>query len=333
MKIDVFTHIMPKKYTEAFVEKAQPDFPGLRWLGLDIVPAVFDLDLRFQIMDKFEDYVQILTLPGPPLETVFEPKQAVELAKLVNDEMAELVMKYPYRFIAAVACLPMNDIDAALKEVERAIDDLNFRGVEVFSSISGKPLDSPEFMPIYEKMASYNLPIWIHPWRKPDLPEYPTEDHSKYSLWDKFGWPFETTIAMTRLVMSGVLERYPNLKFVTHHTGGMIPYFANRVAEDFDFNEREGHKYKQHLRRPVLDYYRMFYNDTAIYGNTAGLMCAYAFCGAEHLLFGTDMPYDNQIGYRHTRETIRSIEEMSINDSEKKLIFEDNAKKIMRLPC
>ena len=66
MKIDVFTHIMPKKYTEAFVEKARPDFPGLRWLGLDIVPAVFDLDLRFQIMDKFEDYVQILTLPGPP---------------------------------------------------------------------------------------------------------------------------------------------------------------------------------------------------------------------------------------------------------------------------
>jgi predicted TIM-barrel fold metal-dependent hydrolase len=330
VKIDVFSHIMPPKYREALFKKAPSNFYGSQWV--DIVPTLFDLDLRFRIMDKFEDYVQILTLASPPIEVAVGPRDAAELAKLANDELAELVMKYPYRFIAAVACLPMNDMNAALREADRAINDLNFRGVQIFTDINGKPLDSPEFTPLYEKMEFYGLPIWLHPHRQAWIPEYPTEDRSKYSLWDKLGWPFETTIAMTRLVMSGVLERYPTLKIITHHAGGMVPYFASRIEEDFDFNEREGYDYKQHLRKPVLDYYRKFYNDTALYGNTAGLTCAYAFCGAEHLLFGTDMPYDNQMGYRHIRETVRSVQEMAVTDSERRLIFEDNAKRIMRLP-
>lgn len=330
MKIDVFPHIMPIKYKEALFDKAPSGFYASQYV--DVVPTLYDLDMRFRIMDKFEDYVQILTLASPPIEATVGPQDAVELAKLANDEMAEMVMKYPYRFIAAVACLPMNDIDAALKEADRAINNLNFRGVQIFTNINGKPLDSPEFMPLYEKMASYDLPIWLHPVRPITVADYASEDSSKYSIWDMLGWPYDTSVTMTRLVISGVLERYPTLKIITHHAGGMVPFFANRIGEGYDFNEREGFKYKQHLRKPVLDYYRMFYNDTAIYGNTAGLMCAYAFCGAEHLLFGTDMPYDNQIGYRHVRETIRSIEEMSITDSEKMLIFEDNAKKIMRLP-
>lgn len=330
MKIDVFSHIMPIKYKEALFDKAPSGFYASQYV--DVVPTLYDLDMRFRIMDKFEDYVQILTLASPPIEAIVGPQDAVELAKLANDEMAEMVMKYPYRFIAAVACLPMNDIDAALKEADRAINNLNFRGVQIFTNINGKPLDSPEFMPLYEKMASYDLPIWLHPVRPITVADYASEDSSKYSIWDMLGWPYDTSVTMTRLVISGVLERYPTLKIITHHAGGMVPFFANRIGEGYDFNEREGFKYKQHLRKPVLDYYRMFYNDTAIYGNTAGLMCAYAFCGAEHLLFGTDMPYDNQIGYRHVRETIRSIEEMSITDSEKMLIFGDNAKKIMRLP-
>jgi aminocarboxymuconate-semialdehyde decarboxylase len=284
-------------------------------------------------MDKHGGYTQVLTIASPPVENVVSPKDAVELAKLANDEMAELVAKYPDRFISAVACLPLNDMDATLKEVDRAINDLKFNGVQIFTDINGKPLDSPEFMPLYEKMEYYDLPIWLHPRREKIVSDYANENLSKYNVFCIFGWPYDTSVAMMRLVFSGVLERYRNLKIITHHCGGMVPFFEQRIAILNDLNERRmGLKHEHHLTKRPLDYFRMFYNDTAVYGSTPALMCGYAFFGADHILFGTDMPYDNQIGLRYIRETIRSIEEMDIPDSDRKKIFEDNAKEVLRLP-
>jgi predicted TIM-barrel fold metal-dependent hydrolase len=117
------------------------------------------------------------------------PKNATELAMALNDEMAELVTRYPDRFPAGVACLPMNDTDAALKETDRAINQLRLRGVLIYTPVNDKPLDAPEFMPLYEKMSRYNLPILIHPMRNPDYPDYRTETESKYRLYNTFGWP------------------------------------------------------------------------------------------------------------------------------------------------
>lgn len=133
---------------------------------------------------------------------------------------------------------------------------------------------------------------------------------------------------MGRLILSGILERYPNLKFITHHAGAMIPFLEKRLT---GFIDGQGISDRANLRRPTLDYFKMFYVDTAIYGYTPGLMCSYAFYGAEHILFGTDMPYDNQLGLKYTRETIDSIERMAISDVEKKMIFEDNARRLLRL--
>ena len=160
--------------------------------------------------------MQVLTVgPVPPLEAFATPEQAVELAKMANDEIAELVAKYRDKFVAAIALLPMNNIDAALKETDRAINDLGFRGIYVHSNINGKPLDAPEFLPLIEKMSKYNLPIYIHPWRPNEFTDYQTESASKYMIAGTFGWPYETTVAMTRLVFSGILEKFPNLKVVT----------------------------------------------------------------------------------------------------------------------
>jgi len=291
------------------------------------------MDARFRIMDKFPELIQVLSISSPPLEAVVKPEDAVELAKLANNEMAELVMKYPDRFVAAIACLPMNDIDATLKEIDRTINDLRFKGITIYTDVNGKPLDSAEFMPIYEKMTQYNLPILIHPNRGATVPDYAGEETSKYNLASRLGWPHETSVAMMRLVCSGILEKYPNIKFVTHHAGGTIPYLAERVHfQSESYEMRLGYKFEQDLPRKLLDYLRMFYNDTAVQGNTPALMCAYAFCGADHLLFATDMPFDSQVGLRQVRETIRSIEEMEITDTEKKQIFEGNARALMRLP-
>jgi len=233
--------------------------------------------------------------------------------------------------VAAVACLPMNDVDAALKEIDRAIVELRFRGIQLHNPIGDKPMDAPEFWPIYEKMAQYDLPIWVHSQRDINTPDYPGESSSKYLVWSTFGWPYETSVYMTRLIFGGVFDKYPNLKVITHHAGGMIPYYAGRIAGFYDHNEMLLGLRHQLTKRP-LDYYRLFYNDTAIYQNTPALMCCHAFFGAEHMLFGTDMPYDSQLGLRQVREVISSVEEMDISDAEKKLIFEDNARKLLRLP-
>lgn len=331
MKIDIFPHILPIKYKEALYKLAPPGFYIQN--VIDSLPTLFDLGHRFRIMDKFEGLMQVLTISAPPVELIVEPQKAIDLAKLANDEMAELVLKYPDKFAAAVACLPLNDMDAALQEVDRAINDLKFRGVQIASTINDKPLDSPEFIPLYEKMSRYNLPIWIHPEREASYADYRSENRSRYMIFHIFGWPYETAAAMTRLVLSGILERFPNLKFITHHCGGMVPYLVERIKGSYDHAEMlRGARYKQGLTKPPIDYFRLFYYDTAIYGNTPGLMCAYAFCGTDHMLFGTDFPYDSQFGERYIRQTIEAIENMDISDLDRKQIFEDNAKKLLRLP-
>lgn len=329
MKIDIFPHILPLKYKEAFQRVNRSEiFSKMH----NIIPTLYALDYRFRIMDEYDDLRQVLTLSLPPVETSADPKQAADLSRIANDEMAELVVKYPDRFAAAVACLPMNDMNAALNEVDRAIKDLHFKGVQLFTPVIDKPLDSAEFLPLYEKMCQYDFPIWIHPQREADYSDYRSEKMSRYALHSMLGWVYETSSAMVRLVLSGVLEKYPTLKFITHHGGAMIPFLNRRVASFIDFSAtRLKNGIVDKISRPPMDYFKMFYADTAIYGNTAGLMCSYDFFKAGHLLFGTDMPYDSQFGMTFTGETIKSIEQMAISDAEKKMIFEENARRLLRL--
>jgi aminocarboxymuconate-semialdehyde decarboxylase len=329
MKIDIFPHILPVKFMEALhKENGLGHFRHLH----KVIPTLSDLDYRFRIMDQFEGLMQVLNIAAPPLENIKDSQKAIDLARLANDEMAELVLKYRDRFAAAIACIPMNNMDVALEELDRAINDLNCKGVQIFTPILDKPLDSPDFFPLYEKMCQFNLPILLHPQRETDYPDYRTEEASKYTLSSSLGWPYETTTAMVRLVLSGVMERYPELKIITHHCGGMVPFMINRITGFVEAGEIFGsRKGPGKLRKPVADYLKMFYADTAIYGYTPGLMCGYAFWGAQHLLFGTDMPFDSQFGLRYTRETIESIERMDISDAEKKMIFEDNARRLFRL--
>lgn len=332
MKIDVFTHVVPQKYKEVLYELLPPEFPVRKII--ESIPTLSDLEHRFRIMDKFEGLRQVITLGLPPVEEIADPEKAAELARIANDEMAELVSRHPDRFAAAAACLPMNNMDAALEEVDRAINDLNFRGVQIGTPINNKPLDSPEFMPLYAKMAQHDLPIWIHPGRPGFYADYKTEEMSKYSVFIIFGWPYETTVAMTRLVFSGVLEKHPNLKVITHHCGAMVPFLQQRIECSYD-NARiiQKDNFEEKLTKPPIEYFKMFYYDTAINGNAPGLMCAHAFCGTDKMLFGTDVPFDNEYGERFTRQTIEAVEQMGIEESEKRKIFEDNARSLLRLPA
>jgi aminocarboxymuconate-semialdehyde decarboxylase len=197
-KIDIFNHIWPQKY----YQKVQEIAPHLKDMGNRVksVPMITELDERFRVMDTFGDeYKQVLSLSSPPMEVLGGPDDAYELAKIGNDEMAELSQKYPDRFPGFVASLPMNNPEGYMDETRRAIDELGAYGVQIYTNCAGRPMDEPEFFNLYGLMAEYDKPIWIHPTRLPTVADYPTEDWSWYEIWWTLGWPYETAVTMSRI--------------------------------------------------------------------------------------------------------------------------------------
>ena len=333
MIVDAYTHILPAGY-QAMLEKKITD----RDMSLNsaryaqTVPTLVDLEARFRVMDDFDEYIQVVSVASPPVHSIAPPAVAAELCRAANDELAELVLKYPHRFAAGIATLPMNDMDAALEEAQRALKDLRLRAVELYSDINGQPLDAPQFMPLYAMMADLDRPIFIHPLREMTTPDYEGEKISRYRVWTKLGWPYATALAMTRLVYGGVLEKWPGLKIVTHHCGGLIPFLAGRIDWNDDFNEMcMGHR-DIDLKEKALNYYRRFFYDTAVNGHTAALQCGRAFAGIDQMVFATDMPFDNQKGRRLIRDTIASVEQMGLDDEEKAKLYRNNAINLLRLP-
>ena len=330
MKIDIFTHVMPERYKKALYKYA--DKFATEKKVQDKRPVLTDNEARLRILDEHEGMAQVLSVTMPPLEEVVGPDEAAELARIANDEMAEMVAKYPQRYIAAIANLPLNHMDATLKETERAIKKLGFKGIQIYTRINGKPLSSDELMPLYQLMSDFDLPIWIHPMRSSNQPDYATETVSYHQVFSIFGWPYDTTTAMTRLVFAGIFEKYPKIKFITHHCGGMIPYFADRIVVHYNNGlERLGQKFFPGLTKHPIEYYRMFYNDTALNGCTSGLRCGYDFFGEDRLLFGSDMPYDVGNGAISIRQTIEAIENMNLSESSKRKIYEGNARRLLHL--
>jgi predicted TIM-barrel fold metal-dependent hydrolase len=329
MKIDIFTHIVPPKYRQAAEKKlSASDFEEHDTI-YKAFPALIDLEERFRLMDEWEPLRQVLTLTHPFVETVADPKVAVELARVGNDELAELLVKYPDRFVAAIGSLPMNDVSAALKELDRIVKDLHLKGVQLCTDINGKPLDSTEFMPLYERLNRYKLAVYIHPYRPETTTDYKNEHISKYRIFHTFGWPYDTTAAMVHLVFGHILEKFPDIRFITHHCGGMIPFFEQRLSQACSTPLMSEHV--QGFSKLPFEYFKMFYADTALSGSTPGLRCGFSFFGADHILFGTDMPYGRQKGRLVYKVNIDSVERMHITDVEKKKIFEDNAKAVLSL--
>ena len=166
----------------------------------------------------------------------------------------------------------MNNIEASLAEIDRAVNDLGARGVQLFTNVAGKPLSAPEFRPIFARMAEHDLPVWVHPMRGPNFPDYASEQASEAEIWFSFGWPYETTACMTRLIYSGIFDELPDLKIITHHMGGMIPYFAGKIGLGFrqiffGTPERNPAAEDAGLKHTPIDYYKMLYADTALNGD------------------------------------------------------------------
>jgi uncharacterized protein len=310
LKIDVYSHILPERYLDLLKQKV-----GGNNLMESRSRLNTDLEFRIESMKHHTDVRQVLTLSLPSIDPLVSSSEAVELCKIANDELAEIVLKYPDHFIGAVACLPLSDMDAALKEADRAIGQLGLKGVQIFARISGVRLDDARFKPLYSKMAEYDLPIWIHP-----IAEEMRED-PQFGI---FGWPFVTSTAMMHLVTSGVFTEFPDIKFMVHHCGAMVPICEGRINILLPFGKPEDHPlntFKQHFNK--------FYGDTATYGSTTALMAGYSFFPRDHLLFGTDGPGAFKCDL--TEETISSILRMSIPEEDKQKIFLENALRLLKI--
>ncbi|MCX4163008.1 MULTISPECIES: amidohydrolase family protein [Paraburkholderia] len=333
-KIDIFNHVIPAGYLAA-IKQCYKD--GGLVKRLTNLRMLWDIDARAGMLDQWPEVQQVLTLASPPPEVLGGPSQSPGFARIANDGMADIVRRYPRKFPAFVAAVPMNNVPEALREMDRAIGRLGARGIEIKTSVNGRPLDDPEFYPVFEHASKvHGVPVWMHPIRPESFTDYPSESKSRYEIWQVMGWPFETTAAMARMVFSGLFDRLPELKVITHHCGGMLPFFAGRAETLWAQlgSRTAGEDYSQvlkGLKRPFMEYFRMFYGDTVLGGSASALRCGLDFFGPDNVVFASDCPFDPEGGPMFIREGIHSIEGLNLPDDVKRKIYVENAEKLLKI--
>ena len=335
MKIDAFTHIFPQRYWNRMLEV----LPNGRDMHKRVraIPSIVDVDVRLRMLEQFgEDYRQILTIGSPPIEAFGSSAISVDMARIANDGMAELVRQYPQRFAGFAASLPMNDIPAAVREMHRAVEELGAWGVQAFTNINGRPLYAKETLPLFDALARYDLPMWLHPARGPEVVDYRGEPKSHYEIWWTLGWPYETSVAMAHMVFGGLFDRHPGFKVITHHMGGMIPYFEGRVGPGWDqlgkrTSDEDYAPILEHMKkqgkRPV-DYFRLFYADTALFGAQEATKCGLGFFGVHRTVFASDSPFDPEGGSAYIRSTVQVIDKLGLSPAERHAIYEGNLRRM-----
>ncbi|MBI1204869.1 MAG: amidohydrolase family protein [Rhodopseudomonas sp.] len=331
MRIDAYTHFMPSRMFKLLVDSGYPDI-GKR---MREVPCIHDLEIRKKVVDTFPDYAQILSFAMPPLEvfTKGDAKAIEANARLINDELQELSEKNRDHFPGWVAQGALGAADVGVAEAKRAIAN-GALGVQIYTNVAGKPLDDPAFEPFFATMEQLDKPIWLHPARNAGFADYATETKSKYEIWWTFGWSYETGAAMARLVFSKIMDKYPKLKIITHHFGGIVPMLEGRIGPGWDqlgsrtSDEDLGALLGQLKKRP-LDYFKhSFYADTATFSSRAGVDIGLSFYDHDKIVFASDCPFDPEKGTMYTRDAIRFLEDVNLPKAEKDAIWHGNLERI-----
>lgn len=328
MIIDIYTHIAPKTFLDRMVELA-PKLGNIVNRLLAVKP-LYDLDVRFRDMDSVPDYRQLISLPNPSLEEIGPPATGRELSRIANDELADLCRKHADRFVGFAAAVHLGDVEAAIREADRAIHQLGAKGVLIYNHVAGLPLDDPRFRPFFAAMAQWDRPIWLHPTRTSAVRDYASEEKSRFEMWWCFGWPYDTSVAMTRLVFDGLFDRHPELDIITHHMGGMIPFFDGRVGPGLDVlgartSDEDYSRVLSSLKKPHMDYFKQFYGDTAMFGATTGVKCGLDFFGPDKVVFATDAPLGP------IRKTFDGVSSMDLDPAAREAIFYGNAARLLKL--
>jgi predicted TIM-barrel fold metal-dependent hydrolase len=330
MRIDAYTHFIPEKYFAKMLEGNHKDI-GKR---VREIPCIHDLDERLRIVDMFDDYAQILAYPMPPPERMYKPEQLEDMIRVMNDGFAEIVAKHPDRFPGFVAQAALLAPDGGVREAERAIKDLGAAGVQICTNINGMPLDRPEFEPFFAVMAKLGKPVWVHPARAANHADYLEETRSLYEIWWTFGWSYETAAFMARMVFSKMLDKYPDLKLITHHFGGIVPMLEGRIGPGQDqlgarTSDEDLGALRRSLKKRPLEYFKQdFYCDTAVFGSHAATVCGLAFFPLDNVVFASDCPFDPEKGTGYIRETLKILDSLDLSKDAREKIYYKNLERI-----
>lgn len=334
MIIDAHTHGLDgrslDRLTDAGGQWAKETLSHLLTLAQN-KPHLVDLEPRIEMLDRVGIDLQVVTpchhldsnlLPGPG-------DAQLGMARAINDNMAGFMERSKGRLLTA-ASIPLEALErGALEEMERAIKGLGLRAVTLPTNLRGKPLDLPEFEAFWARAAEMDIPVYIHP--NDPVGHNDRSYEADYDMIHNFGWPYETVLTLSRLVFSGIMEKYPTLKVVSHHLGGgMIPFFWGRINETYApaYQERTLGRV---LPRPLYDYFSKFYYDTAVGGSLPALKCALEVFGPDQIVFATDAPWGPGSGEERLANYPKFIKALGLSEGDNKKIFEDNARKILNL--
>jgi len=280
-----------------------------------------NIERRLEHMDRLGVDVHVLTIPAPGADR-FEGDGAIKIARIANDAIAAIARRHPKRFIGFFT-LPTCNVKASLDELERSVNELGLKGFGCFANLNGQALDREELFPIYERLAKYKLPVYIHP-TAPLATEATGIDIMPTLI---FGWAFDSTVAMTRLIYGRVLERFPEINFVVADVGGVLAFFAQRAINIYS-GRTEEIRQRYGLKENPLDSFRRFYVDTADHPAST-LRCVKDFFGAKRMVLGTNYPYGPEEGCLLVKNSLKAIDGLELAAAEKAKVLGGNAARIL----
>lgn len=325
MNIDFHAHVYPEDYLKRLEAstgdvRIETDNKGEKWIlsmgakAGPITPDFFDIDVRVDRITETRVDMQILSSPHPGVDR-FSPEESADMSRVINDGIAKAVRQYPKRF-QGIAMLPLIDTRLALRELDRAILELGLKGMCMLTNVAGKTSDSDFLLPVYERAQQLGVPIFIHP-----TTPLGAQVMQEWRLAIILGFEFDIVLSATRLAYAGVLDRFPELRFVISHLGAGIPFLAGRIDRGYH-DPTCGIKTK----KPTSEYLRELYCDTVSFYQPA-LAMAYEFYGASRMVLGSDFPLI--IG--DLPAAVPSIEAMPIPNREKEKILGENVKQLLKL--
>jgi aminocarboxymuconate-semialdehyde decarboxylase len=329
--IDVHNHI----YTDSHIKAIEKFGPAAGWhinynsrAGLQMLvgdkgypfllsKTSYDMAERLKALDAAGITFQIMS-PSEPFFDFVEPKQSVQLARTVNDEIAETVEKYPTRF-AALAGLPLNDLGAAIDELKRVTSDRGFKGIIVPTKVNGeRSLALPEFDELWKAIEELSVPVFLHP----TLPKG-AEAYKQYYLGMMVVYPSETAITVAQMIFRGMFDRYPHLKMMLADLGGPLPIIVGRMERFYSAIKET----REDVKKQPVEYLKNLYYENGSEFHEASMYCALSLAGTKHTLLGTNFP--SPIG--QLSDAIKSIEKLNLTDDEKNSICYLNAKELFSL--
>ena len=315
--IDGYSHILPQRFADALYQMHPTDelraLSGLSYFG--------DMEDRVRALDKFKIDKQVLTLARPNIWIGMPEEIALKATRLANDAVAEAARQFPDRFIP-VGTVPMLS-EPFMSERDRCIKDLGMKGIQIFTNMGGRYVDDPEFRWFFEKANAARIPIWLHP-------QVRVEWSQEFALDKILGWLFDTSLALCRLVFSGIMEACPDLVMVTHHMGGMIPHFSERINGCYIGRDMFTSANFITLPKDPLHYFRRFYGDTVLNGAAHAFECGYKFFGPDRIIFATDYPFGPQKGERWIEGALHQIRATDLPQTEKEQILGGNLERLLK---